>query len=188
MSLRNELRGPADSKINDGKYNWKVWYDNMVPAAGDLHTANKDVLILFSGLDFDNTLKEVVEGTNLGGGTVFKPGNFTFANKVVFELHNYERNVVSCDALTSGLIDHGYSTLGGKVANTVPMIMTEFGFPQEESSRTSTYATCLLKFLTEQKGGWFVWAIAGSYYIRQTQLDDDEDWGTFSLLNSKRCC
>lgn len=55
--------------------------------------------------------------------------------------------------------------------------MTEFGFEQgDETWKTDVYATCTTESLPKQKVGWFVWVLAGSYYIREGRQGDDESW------------
>ena len=60
-----------------------------------------------------------------------------------------------------------------------PVLLTEFGFDIARDWR-SVYSTCLADLLSTEKSGWFIWVLAGSYYIRSGRKDFEETWG---LLN-----
>jgi hypothetical protein len=46
----------------------------------------------------------------------------------------------------------------------------------------SVYSICLKDYLGQINGGWMVWVLAGSYYIREGVVNSDETWGKFSLF------
>jgi hypothetical protein len=96
----------------------------------------------------------------------------------VLELHNYATSSSSCSSLQSSLVSAGYSALG-KVTNQMPVVLTEWGHAQTSSDWGSVYSTCLKSYLGSVKGGWMVWVLAGSYYIRSGTQDFDESWGEF---------
>ena len=181
--MRNELRSPDDNAtLKANSYNWADWYMNTVDAATQIHNANSAVLILFSGLDFDTTLAPVTTGANLGNGQTFNADGLAFSNKIVFELHNYQNSATSCSSMTSGLYNGGFNALDTSntaVKNHVPVLLTEFGFEQTTAEYQKVYATCLKSYLPQQKAGWAVWVIAGSYYIRSGTQDYEETWGKF---------
>lgn len=184
MSLYNELRPPIANEELMKNYTWEFWYDQMRRGSSAIHTANPDVLIVFSGLLGDNDLSVVVDGTAL------EPSNATFSksdfagyeNKLVLELHSYPFiiSVDTCPMYNTNLFDAGYSTTTSNATNRFPMLMTEFGFAQDDTTwRNDTYATCALKFLKDvvPGSGWFIWVVGGSYYIRQGKQDYDESYG-----------
>jgi hypothetical protein len=185
IGMRNELRNPADdSTLNSNSYNWGTWYTNMVAAAKVINAANPDILIFFSGLNFDTTLTPVVAGTALSPSTTtFKKSDFTFSNKFVLELHNYENSATSCSGLQSDLVGDGFSTLTATSGNVFPMVVTEWGHDQTDGSYSGVYASCLHSYLPAQHVGWTIWVLAGSYYIRSGTQDYDETWGMY-FLNS----
>lgn len=185
VGLRNELREPADNSTAEATYDWAHWYTNMVAGAKQVNSANPNPLIFFSGLNYDTTLSPVVTGADLGNGQTFDLDAFDFKNKIVFELHNYATGSTSCDSLKSSLYSDGFDALN--VTNTslnhAPVVMTEFGFQQDDSTYEGVYASCLREYLPEQHAGWMVWVIAGSYYIRSGTQDSDDTWGkTYNWL------
>ena len=180
MGLRNELRPPDDDPALLSKsYGWSDWYTNMVAAANTVNQANSDVLIFFSGLSYGLDLSLIPGASPLGDGKSFHKTDFSYSNKIVLELHNYE-DVSSCSDYKQGLLDGGFSALdqsNSSVVNVLPVLMTEWGFSQDSSSYSGVYATCLADFLPSHHAGWTIWVIAGSYYIRSGSQDYDESWG-----------
>jgi len=186
MSLRNELREPTDNATLDRtEYNWADWYDNVIPAANGIHANNPNTLIFFSGENFDTTLAPVTVGANLGGGRVFDILKLKFPHRAVFELHNYQNSAVNCSQILPGLYTGGYNAMNlsdTSVLNHAPVVLTEFGFGQDNTTYLLPYSECIREYLTTfpgGPGGWMQWVLAGSYYIRQGTQDEDESWGTF---------
>ena len=191
MGMRNELREPTDDpSLDASSYNWHDWYINMVAAANTIHVVNPDVLTFFSGLNFDTDLSPIPTGANLGGGLVFRKSDFAFENKLVLELHNYQNNATSCDSMKQSLIEGGFDALetrNSSIVNVLPMVLTEFGYAQDNTTYQDVYATCLKKYLPKVHVGWMVWVISGSYYIRQGVQDSDETWGKSIPRRSTKC-
>ncbi|OCL09186.1 glycoside hydrolase family 5 protein [Glonium stellatum] len=184
VGMRNELRNPtSNSALSSKSYGWKDWYTNMVAAAATINTANPNVLIFFSGLNYDTDLSPIPTASSLGGGEAFRIANFAYQDKIVLELHNYQTSVTSCSSLESGLYQAGFdalSTTNSSIQNVIPVVMTEWGHSQDMTAYQSVYATCLHSYLPSQHAGWIVWVIAGSYYIRSGTQDYDETWGLLS--------
>ncbi|EGO56002.1 hypothetical protein NEUTE1DRAFT_148368 [Neurospora tetrasperma FGSC 2508] len=178
IGLRNEPREPTSGAAKS-TYNWQTWYTYMKQGAEAVHSSNPDLLIFLSGLSFDTFLTPVVRGTALTPGT----GKFSFndfpsyANKLVLELHNYETSANSCNNLQNNLYNNGFEALTSSAVNQFPVMLTEFGFQMDASTWKGTYASCLASYLPAQKAGWFIWVLAGSYYIRSGTQDYDEGWG-----------
>lgn len=181
VGMRNELRSPDDdTSLASSSYNWANWYEYMTSNANQIHEVNSDLLIFFSGLDYDTTLNPIPTGSDLGSGISFHKGNFTYADKIVLELHNYDSSATSCNSSSSSLRSDGYDALdtqSSSIVNVLPVVMTEFGFLQDDSTYQGVYASCLREWLPSQHAGWMVWVIAGSYYIRSGVQDSDETWG-----------
>jgi len=189
MSLRNEPRSPGDnSTLVADSYNWADWYTNVVTGSGLINKANPDVLIFFSGLSYDTYITPIPTGESLTGVSgaesyVFNKSSFSYEDKIVLELHNYANSATSCSDLENTLYVDGFSSLNSSdptVVNVLPMVMTEWGYAQDNTTYQSVYTTCLQEYLPSQQAGWMVWVIAGSYYIRSGTQDYDETWG---LLN-----
>lgn len=191
MGMRNELREPDDNAtLVATEYGWSDWYENMIPAAETIFEANPDPLIFFSGLGFDTDMTPIPTGANLttASGSVtnltFDVSSFadSFANKIVIEIHNYDNDATDCESMEEGLVAEGYDAMmvgESGVVNVVPVVMTEFGYANDNTTWETVYASCLRSFLPGFVGGpagWMVWVLAGSYYIRQGCQDCDETW------------
>ncbi|KAI0487139.1 glycoside hydrolase superfamily [Xylaria cf. heliscus] len=187
MSLRNELRIPLTETQLLNSYNWQDWYEYVQQGANAIHTANSDVLIFLSGLDSDKNLTAIVQGTALTPGTsTFNRDDFQGygSNKLVLELHVYD-NILgtpssNCSVTTDNLFDAGFQTLTDSDVNQFPLVVTEFGFPQNATTNKDSYASCLLDYFPAQHAGWMLWSLGGSYYIREGSQDADEGWGLLS--------
>ncbi|ESZ94649.1 hypothetical protein SBOR_4958 [Sclerotinia borealis F-4128] len=179
MALRNELREPTDNASLDSSYNWANWYTNVVAGMNSIHTANPNVLIFLSGLNFDTDLSPIANAALLTPSSTqkFLKSSFSYANKLVLELHNYASSTSNCASLKSSLQSHGYNALNSGVVNQMPVVMTEWGHSQTKADYASVYSTCLKSYLSAVKGGWMVWVLSGSYYVREGVQDSDENWG-----------
>jgi hypothetical protein len=183
MSLRNELRQPLlDQQLFSESYNWRDWYTYMKQGASAINSANPDVLIFLSGLDSDTTLQPVVQGTSLTPGSATFDFNDFPPRKLVLELHNYA-NILggseanNCTMLTQDLYEDGFEALQTEAHNIFPVVMTEYGFQQDDETWQGTFASCLERYLADQQAGWMIWDLPGSYYIREGTQDGDEPWG-----------
>ncbi|GFF31075.1 hypothetical protein IFM58399_02767 [Aspergillus lentulus] len=179
IGLRNELREPSTSNTQY-PYNWGTWYTQMTTAAKRVNAANPNALIFLSGLNYDTTLAPIPTASDLGNGVKFRLSDFSFANKLVLELHNYDTSATSCSALSGALWNAGFKAQNSSdpsIVNPMPVVLTEFGFLQDSTTWKNVYASCLRTWIPEQHAGWITWVIAGSYYIRQGNQDMDETWG-----------
>ncbi|KAF2824435.1 glycosyl hydrolase family 5 protein-like protein/cellulase, partial [Ophiobolus disseminans] len=179
IGLRNEFRKP-DKAGSSLAYNWRTWYEQVIPAADLVNKANPNILIFLSGLDYDTKMTPIPGGDDLGGGKKFLLSDFKYKDKLVLELHNYQNSAGACGDIESGLWNNGFKATGAKAVNVMPVLLTEFGFTQADNSYSKVYATCLKKLMPQWKSGWMVWALSGSYYIRSGTQDFEEAWG---LLN-----
>jgi hypothetical protein len=179
LGLRNELRKP-DKTGSSLPYDWATWYAQVMPVATAVNKANPAILIFLSGLDYDTKMAPIPTASDLGNGKKFLLSDFSYKDKLVIELHNYQNDATNCGSMESGLWDNGFRATGDKPVNKMPVVLTEFGFNQADNSYTKTYATCIKKLMPQWKTGWTVWALGGSYYIRSGTQDYEETWG---LLN-----
>ncbi|KAH6972245.1 glycoside hydrolase superfamily [Ilyonectria sp. MPI-CAGE-AT-0026] len=183
ISLRNELRQPTGTASSTlESYDWATWYKHIKLATAAINAANPDPLIFLSGLNYDTTLQPVVQGTALTPGTeVFDDEDFPgFRNKLVLELHNYSNSATSCSALKSDLGTKGFQSMdpsNSAVKHVFPVLMTEWGFLQTDSTWKGVYTSCLAEFLPESSAGWMYWVLVGSYYVRSGTQDFEETWG-----------
>jgi hypothetical protein len=183
MSLRNELRQPLTNwTLLEESYNWETWYQYTKLGANAVHASNPDPLIFLSGMDSSTQLDRIVGGQTLTPSTTtFSRADFDgYADKLALEMHSYSilDKPKDCPSFEKKLHDKGFETLTDSAVNQFPLLMTEFGFTQDETTwNTNTYATCITDYLLKQKVGWFIWVIAGSYYIREGDQGYDEPWG-----------
>lgn len=169
QGLRNELRDPNNTALN---YGWESWYQNVIPTADAVNAANPEPLIFYSGLHFDTDLANVTAGIPLTpDGSVFDISDFCYADKIVFELHNYNNALADANCANFNLTKSGYNAMDisstSTAKNFAPVVLTEFGFPQTPTNYTLPYAQCIKEYLTTAlpggPGGWIHWAVGGSY-------------------------
>ena len=130
MSLRNELRESWNR--TDLYYNWDTLVGNMTAGADAIHNVNKDLLITWSGMQYDQDLSALTTGKNLltapcykctairdayrRDPVLFDLGGYPWADKIVWELHLYgsseDVDTGTCDIIEAGLYRNGFNTLG----------------------------------------------------------------------------
>ncbi|KAI8958038.1 glycoside hydrolase family 5 protein [Daldinia sp. FL1419] len=184
MSLRNELRIPLnDATLTSSSYNWESWYNYVKQGSSAIHKANGNVLIFLSGLDSDQDLSPVVNGTALTpGSATFNKDDFSgLADKLVLELHAYDNiagpGTSNCTLVEVELYNAGFRALTDKAKNQFPVVITEFGLVQNGTAKQDPYVSCLLDKVPSANAGWIIWSLGGSYYIREGTQDRDESWG-----------
>ncbi|RAL61647.1 hypothetical protein DID88_002716 [Monilinia fructigena] len=72
------------------------------------------------------------------------------------------------------------ATLTSTSYNWADCCVDGWGHAQTTSDYASVYSTCLKSYLSDIKAGWMVWALSGSYYIREGTQDYEETWGLLS--------
>ncbi|KAK8124916.1 glycosyl hydrolase family 5 protein/cellulase [Apiospora kogelbergensis] len=178
MSLRNEIRpfllqglnGPADD-----------WYDFVTQGAKRVHGAHPDALVVVGGSQ---------SATDLSFVRTRDLDFSAWAGKHVWEMHAYSFTVTfprlfgSCD-----IVKTEYGALDGFVLTqqksyTAPLIVSEFGVGLQGgpnhggvSDEDNEYLDCLLDWMRGNDADWALWALQGTYYVRQGQAEYDEGWG-----------
>ncbi|KAJ6771140.1 CELLULASE FAMILY PROTEIN [Salix koriyanagi] len=147
MSLRNELRGPKQN-VND-------WYRYMQKGAEAVHSANPDVIVILSGLNYDKDLSFLRKSTN---GEAWKNGN---SNQVC------KRVVDNMMRMSGFLLDQGW-----------PLFVSEFGVDQRGTNvNDNRFLGCFLGVAAELDFDWALWTLVGSYYLRQGVVGMNEYYG-----------
>lgn len=154
----------------------------MTAAASAVHTVNPDILIYFSGLDSDTNIGPGVEGsTSFDPGFTFSIASYEWADKFVWEMHDYEWTFTSCPSYEASLLNSGFDAVNESDprANRAPLVISEWGHDETDASNAyqSGYSTCLTTFMESYQLSWMLWVLAGSYYIREGIQDYDETWG-----------
>ncbi|KAM3417433.1 hypothetical protein BST61_g5679 [Cercospora zeina] len=134
MALRNELRR-AINMTDGGKtydYNWVTLVGNNTAATDAIHSVNPDILVTWSGMQYDEDLSAVTSGLNLRTAPcykcdairdgyaqeplIFDLADHAWADKVVYELHLYSMSedlaVDNCDITEAHFYRNGFNALG----------------------------------------------------------------------------
>ncbi|CAH0043050.1 unnamed protein product [Clonostachys solani] len=175
ISLRNELR----AHVTQIPWGGETWFDKMPQAADVVHAANPNVLIIIGGLD---------GGTNLGALRDGSMPTDRWPGKNVWEAHAYSFTVTQPDFGSCTIRKTIYGFFFGFVleqnkATTGPLFLSEFGVGMEGgpndglSDKDSSYLSCLVGYMENNDADWGMWSIAGSYYIRQGNVDVIDTWG-----------
>ncbi|KAK7368927.1 hypothetical protein VNO80_10960 [Phaseolus coccineus] len=173
MDLRNELRG--------SRQNWNVWYKYVSEGAKTIHEINPDLLIIISGLSFDNDLSYLKT----------RPLHLNIPNKIVYESHIYSfsgdtgrwhvqpANWV-CNATIQTFNQQSGFLLGGK--NPAPLFVSEFGYNMDGGNfADDSYWPCVVAHFTSVDLEWSLWAFQGSYYLRQGNVGPGESYGVMDF-------
>ncbi|KAI1401245.1 glycoside hydrolase family 5 protein [Hypoxylon fuscum] len=130
MSLRNELRESWNR--TDLYYNWATLIGNMSAGADAVHAANPDLLISWSGMQYDQDLSALTTRANVLTAPCYKCtairdaarrdpvyfdlADYPWADKVVWELHLYpmseDVDTGTCEAIEAALYRNGFRALG----------------------------------------------------------------------------
>lgn len=180
MSLRNEMRafllqganGPQDD-----------WYDRVGRAARAVHAAHPDLLVLVGGVqsatDFLHIrTRKMLDATG-------------WREKLVWEWHAYSFTVTFPDVFSScDVVKSQYGLFAGFLLEqgkeyTAPLVLSEFGVGMSGGKAENhyigdkdwSYLKCMVDYSIGNDQDWIVWAIQGSYYVRDKTVDKDETWG-----------
>ncbi|XP_044491087.1 glycosyl hydrolase 5 family protein-like isoform X1 [Mangifera indica] len=173
MSLRNELRGPKQN-IND-------WYRYMQRGAEAMHSANPNVLVILSGLNFDKDLSFIDN----------QPVNLSFTGKTVFEAHWY--SFTDGQAWVNGnpnqvcgrVVNNWKGSSGFLLDKGWPLLVSEWGVDLRGTNvNDNRFLNCILGVLTEFDLDWALWTLVGSYYLREGVVGQNEYYG---VLNWNWC-
>ncbi|XP_074309983.1 glycosyl hydrolase 5 family protein-like [Silene latifolia] len=166
MSLRNELRGP--------KENADDWYRYMQKGAEAVHSANPNVLVILSGLNFDKDLSFLHN----------KPVNLSFTAKLVFEVHWYAFTDGSAwkdgdpNQVCTRVVNNYMRTVGFLLDQGYPLFVSEWGVDLRGTDvNGNRYLNCFLKWVAEHDLDWALWTLVGSYYFREGVVGMEEYYG-----------
>lgn len=153
----------------------------MTAAATAVHNSNANVLIFFSGMDYDTWIYPIplgqtlngTKGTSTEGKTVtFDPTKFAFKNKIVLELHKYDFEATqdNCTTFKSKFYQQGFQAVDKSNSQTkylFPLVLSEWGFIQDGVYwNKTTYNKCLIEMVHDWKISWMQWELSGSFYLQ----------------------
>lgn len=174
IGLRNEIR---EIPVVQGA---SAWYDYIVKGAHAVHDANPDLLVVMGG---------TLSSTDISFLRNKPLDRSPFGDKIVYEWHHYTftpnwiASFKSCSVWKSVTVGgtSGFLIQQGK-DYTGPLWLSEFGFSQAggpperhgiETQGDYDYLTCLVDYIKGNDGDWALWAIQGSYYVRDKTVDKD---------------
>ncbi|KAK6947853.1 Glycoside hydrolase, family 5 [Dillenia turbinata] len=173
MSMRNELRG--------ARQNVSQWYHYVQKGARSIHEANPEVLVIVSGLNYDTNLNFLQR----------RPLNLNLDNKLVYEAHWYsfsgkrrEWEVQPLNQVCASAIQRFKNQAAFLITgqNPVPLFVSEFGVDQRGVNRADNrFLSCFLSFAAENDLDWALWALQGSYYLRNGRPGFDESYGVLDV-------
>ena len=179
MSLRNELR----ASWTQIAFAPSTWLEYMPRAGNLIHEANPDLLIMVGGINGGTDLSPLRTNTmNLG----------EWANKRVWEAHVYSFTVITPSLGSCDVLKTEYGGLFGFVLeqgndSTGPLWLSEFGVgmtggPHDGLSDADyNYLSCLVPYMENNDADWSLWAVQGSYYVREGAFDSDESFGALDF-------
>lgn len=180
IGLRNEIR--ETPVLQDRSF----WYDAVARGADSVHKANKDLLIIVGGAlsstDASFLRSRQLDRSPYGDKVVWEWHQYTFSPPYIAAARNcfIWKNIVG--GFTGFLLEQNKAWTG-------PLWLSEFGFgmsggpPERNGIGTEedyNYLKCIVEYASGNDGDWALWALQGSYYVRDGEVDKDEGWG---LLN-----
>lgn len=125
---------------------------------------------------------------------VFNLDDHPWANKVIYEVHLYSMSedvdTGTCPIIQANLFRNGFNALGidapsacnvtndcPKAIRQTPVILSEFGWAQDETLLNNTLQNCLKDYTLQHGISWMMWSIAGSYRIRSGSQGVYDTWG-----------
>ncbi|EAT86185.2 hypothetical protein SNOG_06354 [Parastagonospora nodorum SN15] len=125
---------------------------------------------------------------------VFDLASHAWADKLVWEIHLYSMSedidTGTCDIIKANFFRNGFNAMGfdappacnvtgdcPKAVRETPVIISEFGWAQDETLFNHTLTQCLKEYTLEHKISWMMWSVAGSYRIRSGIQGFVDTWG-----------
>jgi len=177
MSLRNELYALGLEDLGD-----EVWFEYTQKGAQAIRDVNPNVFVVFGGTE---------AATNLSWLRYHQLDKSAWngENMTIYENHVYTFSYL--DLTGNGNCDEFNLALGASVGFvleqnepwTGPMWTSEFGLamtggPNDGiSNGDQGYLTCLVDYMTANDADWAIWALQGSYYIREGTVNYVESYG-----------
>ncbi|GMY28834.1 glycosyl hydrolase 5 family protein-like [Fagus crenata] len=150
----------------------------MQGAAERVHSANPNVLVILSGLNYDKDL------SFLGNKLV----SLSFTGKLVLEAHRYgftDTNIWkgrNANQACRIVVDDMMRTSGFLLRKGFPLFVSEFGMDLRDTNiNDNRYMNCFLTYAAELDFDWALWTLTGSYYIKEGAIDFEEFYGVLNF-------
>jgi len=200
MSLRNELRESWNVTNPPGLvYNWETLVGNMSAGCDAIHETNADLLITWSGMQYDQDLSALTTGTNLltapcykctatrDAGrrepVIFNLDEHPWADKLVWELHLYsmseDLDTGTCDVIRQNLYRNGFNALGIEA----PPNCSQTGSKCAPATRLTP--VILSEFGTAQNGST-LYNDTLQNCLKEYTLENNISWAMWSFAGSYR--
>ncbi|RLM65490.1 hypothetical protein C2845_PM16G04150 [Panicum miliaceum] len=146
----------------------------MQRGAEAVHAANPRVLVILSGLNNDNDLSFLHR----------RPVHLSFSHKVAFEVHWYSFS--DPHQWTGGNANRVCARVAASVVRRTlyllargwPVFLSEFGVDNRGSNvADNRYWGCVAAAAAGLDLDWALWALQGSYYLREGVVGHDEAYG-----------
>lgn len=177
MSLRNEIRGKSQ--------NAKDWLKYVRKGVKQIHKSNPNVLILVGGLSY------ALDLTPLKNESLIITATSKLSHKIVYESHRYAFTMGQsndymhkplnqfCDSVIAEMENR--TTFLTRGPNAAPLYITEFGVNMlGNETHDNIFLGCFLAYLAKYDLDWNLWALHGSYYLRDEGQGVEEQYGMFT--------
>lgn len=148
----------------------------MQQGAERVHSANPNVLVILSGLNFDADLSFISK----------RPVKLSFKGKLVHEVHWY--GFTNGNAWVNGnpnqvcrqVVNNIMRSSGYLLKQGYPLFVSEFGADQRGTNENDNrYLNCFMSVAAELDWDWALWTLVGSYYLREGVIGLDEVYGVY---------
>lgn len=199
MSLRNELRREINvtAPTETYGYDWVTLVGNLTAATNAIHKVNSNILISWSGMQYDQDLSALTTGLNLNTAPcykcdairdgyrrepiIFDLADHPWSDKVFYELHLYsmseDEDTGSCPIIEAEFYQNGFNALG----MDKPTACNEAGGCTEAVRKTPVI---LSEFGSAQDATLFNDTLQGC--IRNFTIQHNISWAVWSLAGSYR--
>ncbi|MED6194199.1 hypothetical protein PIB30_026194 [Stylosanthes scabra] len=152
----------------------------MAKGAEAVHAANPDVLVIISGLVYDQDLSFLKN----------QPLKLSFNGKLVFEAHQYSFGkgpgweIENPNKMCAKILGEAMRNSSFLLEQGYPVFLSEFGvYMGGTNLGDNRFLNCYLGMLAELDMDWALWTFVGSYYVRvgpNRVVGADETYGVLN--------